>query len=170
MKSIISSQVISDQDCRFFNLVDTSIYNPDLEITNPIYRIVLPNFDKYVEIPYSPNTVTVINSNLLKLTTEPGCIPDGLYTITQSICPNDKLYKEFNYFHICTALTNLGNVLCACIKDKEKVEKVWELRMGLEDVKQLAQCGEIAKAKILYNVISERISIEIKSCNCGMRM
>lgn len=170
MKSVISSQVISDQDCRFFSLVDTSIYNEDLEVTNPLYRIILPNFNKYVDIPYSPNTVTVINSNLLKLTTEPGCIPDGLYQITQSICPNEKIYKEFNYYHTCTAMTNLGQVLCACIEDKEKVKKLWELRMGLEDVKVLAQCGQIQKANILYRVISERISIELKSCNCGMRM
>lgn len=171
MKSIINSEVIPGKDCRFFSLLDTSVYNKDLEITNAKYKIILPNFGKYVEIFYTPNTVTVVNTNLLKLTVEElGCIPDGLYQIEQSICPNDKLYKWINYYHICTAMTNLGQLLCGCIENKEKVRKIWEWRMELEDVQNLAACGQIEKANTLYQIVSNKISVELKQCNCGLWM
>lgn len=171
MKSIINSEIIAGKDCRFFSLVDVSIYNPDLEVTNAKYKIILPNFDKFVEVPYTPNTVTVINTNLLLLSVkELGCIPDGLYQIEQSICPNDKLYKWFNYYHICTALTNLGKLLCSCIENKAKVKRIWELRMELTDVQQLAACGQIEKANTLYKIISSKIELELKQCNCGLWM
>lgn len=162
MKTVISSkaQVI---DCKYITIHDFSVYNPDVEVTNALYRITLAAFNQYVDVPYTPNTVMNINSNLLNLT---GAyysglcdIPSGLFVINQSVCPNDKLFSEYYLFNICPDLEKLKNAVCCWKEDKEKLDLLWDIKMELELAKTLAEdCNDTKKAIALYNTASKRLN------------
>lgn len=161
-KSIISSkaQVI---DCKYITITDFSVYNPDIEVTNALYRITLNAFNQYVDIPYTPGTAMNINSNLLKLTNAVHAdlcnIPSGLYTIHQSVCPNDKLYFEYYLFNICPDLKKLAEAICCHREDMDKVDALWDIKRDLELSKMLAEdCNDTKRATALYNMAAKQLS------------
>ncbi len=166
MKSVIKSNALF-LDCEYLTIIDTSEYNPDVPIENPILRIELPNFNKYVDIPYTPKAVNNINSNLLKLTTTKCDLPSGVYTITQSICPNDKLSTTYSVLNVCPDMKTLGCALCDVgSSDPDKYKEFHELLMSLDIAKFLIEkCNNLTDGVELYNITSKKIS-KLKDCNC----
>lgn len=171
MKSIISSYVII-RDPKYLTLVDTSVYNTDLPITEPLLKITLPNFNKFVYVPYEPSAVNNINSHLLNLSSGwPGGIielPSGVYTINQSICPNDKLYVEYNILNIAPDLNRLARAMCMvdCI-DLEAFRPYYDLLMSLEIAKMLVETNNNVKDGVsLYNLTVRKIQKLLQNCNC----
>lgn len=167
-KSQINSkaQVI---DCKYITITDFSVYNSEIEVTNALYRITIAAFNQYVDIPYTPGTAMNINSNLLKLTNAAYAdlcnIPSGLYTINQSVCPNDKLYFEYYLFNICPDLKKLAQAACCHREDPDKIDALWDIKQKLELSKVLAEdCGDTKKATSLYNIASKQLSQF--NCNC----
>lgn len=161
-KSKISSkaQVI---DPKFITITDFSVYNDEVETTNALYRITIDAFNQYVDIPYTPGTVMNINSNLLKLTAGAYSglcdIPSGLYTINQSVCPNDKLYFEYYLFNITPDLKKVANAVCCWKDDSGKMDALWDIKRDLEMAKVLAEdCLDPTKAKALYNITTKALS------------
>lgn len=74
-------------------VVDASNYleTPD----TPILSIVFPGFKKPISLPFSPNSIMVLNTSLLGLSPLGEFLEfnDGVYQLTYSICPNDELQK-----------------------------------------------------------------------------
>ena len=169
-KSFIKStaQVV---DTKYLMLYDLSVYNEDVPITNPIYKITLPNFNQYVEVNYIPGTLLNVNSNILKLTDtlDPNAltdIPSGLYLIRQSICPNDKLYYEHKYFNIVPNILELAQLVCDRYDDKKALEDLFEIKMQLETAKMLAEtCCKEKQAAALYNLAVRRLNY-VGMCLC----
>lgn len=72
-----------------------SYYNPLQEIKNATLQVITPFDEEAVEVRYNKNSITILNSNNLKITnvldtdnlTE---LPDGLYTAKMSVCPEDQ--------------------------------------------------------------------------------
>lgn len=159
-------------DLRYLSLLDLSVYNTDIPVTNAIYRIELPNFSKYVDVSYTPGSLVNINSNLLRLTNTTKVdglvnIPAGLYRITQSICPNDKLYHEFNFFNIEPDLMKLAELICESeTKSGADFERLFILKGRLETSKIMAEsCCLEDEAIKLYNTTVKEIQ-KLKSDCC----
>ncbi len=163
MKTELSSktQVL---DVRYLTITDFSIYNTDIPVTSSIYRITIPNFNKYVDVSYTPGTAININSNLLNLTTTRtvgglACLPSGLWTINQSVCPNDKLFNEYYFFNISPDLVELATAVCCNKEDEDILEKLWDIKMNFELAKTLAEeCGDTKKAIALYNQAAKQLA------------
>lgn len=165
MKSLIKSFVINNYiDCKTLSIADTSVYNEDVPITDSIYRITLPNSNKYVDIVYAPRSVTHINSNNLRLsnTTDTDqliSIPSGIYTIRQSICPNDKLFFEYKYLNICVDYNNLISCLATLDCNDNRYEKYYHLKNRLLIAQDLVNiCGDVEKGITLYNTTVNQIN------------
>ena len=147
-------------DTKYLTITDLSVYNNEIPVTSSIYRITIPNFSRYVDIPYQPGTALSINSNLLKLTSATSVtglvnLPSGLWTINQSICPNDQLYNEYYFFNIAPNMEKLKNAVC-CHKDHpDKLDALWALKQEFELAKILAEdCKDTKAAVALYNQAS----------------
>lgn len=171
MRTELGLHKISVNDDGFMYLLDTSVYNSDISIDNPILRITIPNFEKFVDIPYIPNTIIRFNNNTLF--SDKSCnLSSGLYKIVQSVCPNDILQKTHYFFHSAKEYQELAELVCQYRSDNDKVniEKVWELKMQLDEVQDLATvCACPDKAVSLYNIVVKEIERMKRDCNCGLK-
>ena len=169
MKTELSSkaQVL---DLRYLTITDFSTYNTDIPVTSSIYRITVPNFNQYVDIPYTPGTAININSNLLNLTATRrvsglACLPSGLWIINHSVCPNDKVFIEYYFFNIAPDLKELANAVCCNKEDEEIIDKLWDIKQSFELAKILAEdCGDTKKAIALYNQAAKQLAN--LTCEC----
>lgn len=134
------------RNCDNITFVDVTDYNLDVPIKTPVVSIIVPNFTTLLEssyVPMSTNTVSV------------GKYGDGLYKFKLSICPNDKLYKEFSYYNICTAISRIKGNICSD-SSIENIEKQMEFYNQLLAAKILGEsCNKSneKKADIIYQNI-----------------
>lgn len=147
--------IISSDDTHLV-LNDASLYNKDVPVTSPIYRVTIPNFNMYVDLEYIPSTVLNVNSNLLLLTNSPNLdglcpLPDGIYKIRQSVCPNDVIFRDYSYFKGDTLFRKISDFVCCNSNDSSALEKVYDVIMGLEMAKHYTQCGDDKSANISYS-------------------
>ncbi len=164
MKSLIKSFVISSTDCKTLSIVDTSVYNSEVAVTDSIYRITLPNSTRYIDVVYVPGNITHINSNVLRLTNtldfeNLSCLPDGVYHIRQSICPNDKLFYEFQYLNVCNLYHKIINCACTLMCDDPKLGVLAQLKMDLLIAQDLVNiCGNDTQGVTIYNNVDKELS------------
>ena len=164
MKSTIKSFVIPSTDCKTLSIVDTSVYNDDIEVKDSIYRITLPNSTRYVDVVYVPGNITHVNSNVLRLTKTLDsnkfiCLPDGIYHITQSICPNDKLFYNFKHLHVCNLYHKIIECACSLLCDDPKLDKLAKLKMDLLIAQDLGNvCGNDIQGITVYNNVDKELS------------
>lgn len=94
--------ILPTNDPKIIVLLDRSNYltNPE----KPRLEITLPGYTGHIEVPYNIGGLTVIDSDLLKLTES--CeyntlvdLPDGIYHIKQKVCPYDELFVSKCYLH-----------------------------------------------------------------------
>jgi hypothetical protein len=99
MISRLGFDIIDTHDFKTLGIVDTSWYNPDITIETPTIEILPPGYKSAVSPFFMPRSLNIFNSNgvgITKATCEDELIdlPDGLWKIKYSICPNDKLFIE----------------------------------------------------------------------------
>ena len=105
MISKLDFNIVDTHSFKTLGLVDTSIYNPDIQIENISLEITPPGF-KYPAKPFFlSKSLNIYNSNNVGLT-KAQCeeelidLPDGLWKVKYSICPNDKLFLEKVFLRI----------------------------------------------------------------------
>lgn len=98
---ILDFTVVDTHDPLTLGIVDTSIYPTNFTVVNPTFEVTPPSFPK-IALPYNVHEVLFINSNTLNITCVPTPalltpLPDGIWTIKQSIAPaiNWNLEKKF---------------------------------------------------------------------------
>lgn len=153
---------------KYLSIVDMSTYNTDIPVTNAMYRITLPNFNKYVDVAYTPGTMLHINSNLLMLTNtaDPDqlCeLPDGLYKIRQSVCPNDQLYFEYVFFKVDSAMSEVKGLVCEAVCDSDMTDKAYEIKKSLDIAKILAESCNAKEGIALFNSAVRELNL-LKNC------
>jgi len=159
---------------------DASWYNPDIAVTNAKLDLQYPNSLDYVNIPVGKNFTYVINSNTIGLTNVTRTdalseLPDGLWTIKYSICPNDELFVEYTFLRNVKQLIKFHNLYCQieiekCNK-KNYLEDLKTIR-SIKDIIDAAQymaddCGKYEKAIELYDYADGLLSEFTKDCKCG---
>jgi len=155
---------------------DTSEYNPDVEVQSPLLQITPPNFSTRYNLIYPISSTIYINSNALGWTntTDFDSMPilaDGLWKITQSVYPNDCLYKDHYHFrvvnlkkkimcHVASALQDPNNSLNS---HTDWHKDIFVLLQLLDSAKYLAECcGKHEESTIIYNQVEKGF----KKYNC----
>lgn len=99
MVSRLNFSIQDTHDFKTLGIVDTSWYNPDITIETPTIEILAPGYVWAASPFFMVKALNVYNSNGLGIT-KASCeqelvdLPDGLWKIKYSICPNDKLFIE----------------------------------------------------------------------------
>lgn len=99
MVSRLNFDIIDTHDFKTLGIVDTSWYNPDITVETPTIEIQVPGYTYAASPFFMIKALNVYNSNGLGIT-KASCeeelidLPDGLYKVKYSICPNDKLFIE----------------------------------------------------------------------------
>lgn len=88
---ILDFTVVDSHNTLTLGIMDTSLYPQGFIIQNPTYEITPPSFPKAVVI-FPPNQLIFLNSNTLNITCVSSInnlvpIPDGIWTVRQSITP-----------------------------------------------------------------------------------
>jgi len=157
---------------------DSSYYNPDLAVTNAKLDLQYPNSDKYVSIPVGKNFSYILNSNTIGLTDVKysenlSDLPDGIYTIKYSICPNKELYVEYSFLRNTKQVIKFNNLYCSVSVDKcsrknysEDLLKLRNIKDLIDASKYLADCGKYERSIELYDYVNELLSEFSSDCNC----
>lgn len=150
MISKLSFNVIDTHDFKTLGIVDTSWYNPDITVETPTIEIFPPGFTYAASPFFMIKALNIYNSNGLGIT-KASCeeelidLPDGLWKVKYSICPNDKLYIE--KFFLKTDKLQCRYTQAFLNLDLSKVDSDSELkkRSNLQDIELFIQ-GAIAAA------------------------
>ena len=99
MVSKLNFNIVDTHDFKTLGIVDTSWYNPDITVETSTIEILPPGYTVAASPFFMIKALNVYNSNGLGIT-RASCeedlvdLPDGLWKIKYSICPNDKLFIE----------------------------------------------------------------------------
>jgi hypothetical protein len=99
MVSRLNFDIIDTHDFKTLGITDVSWYNPDITIETPTIEILPPGYTIAASPFFMVGALNVYNSNGVGIT-KASCeeelvdLPDGLWKIKYSICPNDKLFIE----------------------------------------------------------------------------
>lgn len=91
-------------DTRYIKVTDWSVYNPQLALTNRVLKMLVPGREMPVITTLPASDSLIYNSKILKLSKVVEDLPDGLWEVTYSICPNEKLFDKV--YHFRTAVLN----------------------------------------------------------------
>ena len=154
MKSNLNGVILSDfkQDLSLV-FVDMSFYNPSVSILQPILSVTRPYFSFPIDIPYTPNGLTNLSSVSLQFSQTPQTLPCGLYKITQSICPADKMYNVFYYVHLGGAKLNAATLRC-----QNKIAEAVILDDKIRTLEALTYCKD-----------EKKILAMLKTMPCGIQ-
>jgi len=163
-------------------VVDTSVYNSDVEVKCQILEITLPGFNQAVQfgeddidLGFIRNfTACDLQVQIDDCGTTFSDLSDGIYILKWSVSPNDQIYVEYNHLRITNALIRYNMVLCeldmgTCEPDAELAKKMKDLnqiRMYLDAAKAKVEiCHEPLKGMELYNyAITLLDKFECRSC------
>lgn len=159
---------------------DASYYNSDIAVTNAKLDLQYPSSHQYVNIPVGKGFTYIINSNTIGLTSVNNSdaladLPDGLWTIKYSICPNDELYVEYTFLRNVKQLIKYHNLFCQIEIDRCNKKHYFDDLKTIRDIKDLIDaaqyladdCGKYEKAIELYNYADGLLSEFTKDCKCG---
>jgi hypothetical protein len=172
IEKILNPKILVVKDCSF--------YNPEIVVTKAKLDLQYPNSSNYVNIPVGKNFSYIINSNTIGLTNVTNSdalsdLPDGIWTIKYSICPNDELYVEYTFLRNIKQLIKYYNLFCKIEIDKcnkkqylEDLKKIREIKDLIDAAQYLADdCGKYEKSIELYNEAEEMLNEFTNDCKCG---
>lgn len=129
--------------------LDLSTYNTLEPIRTPMLRVKKHDLNTWLDYPYIVSAENSVEA-----------CGDGLYTLELSVCPNDRLYKRFCYFHISTAIQTLKQLLCENVNDTEKIIEL------MDNYKLLIACQLCPNedSNIIYQSVIKKLN-KLKKCN-----
>tara|TARA_R110000868_G_scaffold85331_1_gene240181 strand:- start:206 stop:757 length:552 start_codon:yes stop_codon:yes gene_type:complete len=181
-KHVLSLEAPDTMNDCLLRVIDTSVYNPDIDIICPLLEITLPGF-KY-PVQFDESTIQpgfMLNLTACDLDVQiDGCgttfnrLPDGIYVIKYSVSPNEFVYVEYNHLRITQALNQYQAILCELdlsdcepsVKVKEKMMQLRTIRMYLDAAKAKVEfCHEPKKGMELYKYAMKLLGkFDCKSC------
>lgn len=171
IEELLNSKLLIVQDC--------SWYNPEILVTNGKLDIKFPGSDLFFTVSVGKDFKYVINSNTLNITNVLDFkslkdLPDGIWTIKYSICPNEELFVEYTFLRNTKQLIKWQNLYCnlkleKCNKkDYEKeLQNIRKIKDLIDAAKYLADCGKYEKAMELYNEANYLLDKQENNCNCA---
>lgn len=134
--------------------IDDSNYIAGITVEVPALNILSPDMDCGVNIPYLPNHVTTVKPVDIGLYS----FNSGIYKVTQSVRPNDKVLKEHLFFY-----NNEEKIWLSSNYDLERENLFQEIIHMYYVIDCLCSSCEYDKAVILYKLSQDRLKI-LKEC------
>lgn len=171
----IDFNILETNNPKILAILDLSNY---LEIPQKQRLFVtLPGFTGHVEVPYKTNTITVLNSDNLKLTEE--CdyeeladLPDGVYQIRMAVCPYDELYTKKCWLKTTAFDCRFQNILlnyddCNSTDKKYIEESIMKIDILIQSAKaEISRCN-IERAISKYQSALKKLESLEKKLNCN---
>lgn len=161
-------------------IMDTSAYNPDLNVKCGQLQIMAPGFStgQFIDNVYPNFTLNLTSCDLKIQKTNCGkdfnSLPDGLYVVKWSVSPNDVVYVEYNHLRITKALNTILNIYCdidlgVCEPSSSSRAKLEKLRLIQDYLKaakaQVEYCRQSKKGLELYKEAMKMLDkINCKNC------
>lgn len=103
-----------NSDCNVLKINDISEYDSAIAITNPVLKINLPGNTTDFVVPFPINGTGFYTTNSFN-SCNLSSLPDGIYVITYSVCPNETLYFTKKFLRTCQTrciiLSLLSNIM-----------------------------------------------------------
>lgn len=141
-------------------IVDTSLYPVDFNVVSPTYEITPPSFNK-VTIGYQENNTLIVNSNTLNITCVTDVkdlidLPDGIWTIRQSISPASVYVIEKSFLRTTKLEREFGSAFLKLdISDGSSDSK--KINMKILDQVHFYMQSAIAAGNQCNNVLAMRM-------------
>lgn len=165
---VLSLEVPDTMNKCILRIVDTSVYNGQVQVACPVLQVTLPGFVRPVTFDESviqPGfSVNLTACDLQIQTSQCGTVyndlPDGIYIIKYSVSPNELVYVEYNHLRVTNAMWRYYNILCeldmaACdppAEVKQKLQQLNLIRMYIDAAKaQVEFCHQPQKGMELFN-------------------
>jgi hypothetical protein len=181
MISRLNFDIIDTHDFKTLGIIDTSWYNPDITIETPTIEILPPGYTYAVSPFFMVKGLNIYNSNGVGIT-KASCeeelidLPDGLWKIKYSICPNDKLFIEKFFLKtdrlMCRytqAFLNLDLSNCDTPVQKQKKEKLDEIEFYITGAIAASNDQNAKLAHDLYQKANKLLTryMESNSLHCS---
>lgn len=139
MISRLDLNITDTHDFKTLGIVDTSWYNPDITIEEPTIEIIPPGYSYSASPFFMTKALNIYNSNglgITKATCEDELIdlPDGLWKIKYSICPNDKLFIEKVFLRVDKILCRYTQAFLNLDLSDLGDERQWRMKKNLEEI------------------------------------
>lgn len=172
---ILDFYVLDNNNPKTLIVLDQSFYLDTPE--KPTLYIWLPGEIKPYYVPYNPKAITVITSNTLGITAvqDPKDwqdLPDGVYKITLTFCPNDQFfvnkyylkttYLEFLYKKLLLALDKES----PCLDPETLKSSIIDIDILIQSAKAEIEFGNEAKATTKYKVAFKMLQSITRKLNC----
>jgi hypothetical protein len=180
MISRLSFNIIDTHDFKTLGIVDTSWYNPDIKIEESTIEILPPGYNKAASPYFMVKALNIYNSNGLGIS-RASCndelldLPDGLWKVKYSICPNDKLFVErfflktdklrckYSQAFLSFDLTNTGS---DPLRSKDKMIKLNEIEFYIQGAIAAANNQNAKLASDLYKKADKLVDKFGVECSC----
>jgi hypothetical protein len=139
-------------------LIDASEYNPNLPVENAYLEIVPPYFSGYIQVLYQPSHVTLLNTKNLRLSDQTEPLPSGLYTITQTIKPNDVLRNTQHFLFFTNEKICLAQLIHDALDRGQCPDDLFYLHSELHVASTLIESGKHKEGMKLFEQVSKKIS------------
>jgi hypothetical protein len=178
MISRLNVNIIDTHDFKTLGVLDTSWYNPDIKIETPTIEILPPGYTFAASPFFMVGALNVYNSNGLGIT-KASCeeelvqLPDGIWKVKYSICPNDKLFIEKFFLktdiircRYTKAFLNLDLNTCDNPYDKERRKRLDEIEFYIYGAIAASNDKDSKLAIDLYNKASKLLDRYFEKCSC----
>ncbi len=142
-------------------VVDTSVYNPDVPVSNPLICVTLPGFTQSsaVSKTFYPLQVNVVDGSYFGSNV---CLPDGVYTFTVSVDPNDKVYATKTHLRTINIRKKLKDISLEKLDNGYDLCGIFDLYNYLTVAEQIV-CEDPDKANTLLEYVNA--FVDSSSCN-----
>lgn len=178
MISRLSFDIIDTHDFKTIGILDTTWYNPDIVVETPTIEIIPPGYTIAASPFFMIKGLNVYNSNGVGIT-RASCeeelidLPDGIWRIKYSICPNDKLFIERFFLktdkiwcRYTQAFLTLDLKNAESKKDVERKKKLDEIEFYINGAVAASNNQDAKNAIDLYNKAEKALSRFFSDCNC----
>jgi hypothetical protein len=163
-------------------VLDSSLYNEDINISCSRLEITPPGFDYPIVIEVTPYFNLALNTSTLGLEkvskySDLSDLPDGVYTFRYSIAPNDKVWVEYEYLRTQQLSNRYLTQYCKAKlsnldpnrDQNKKLRQILDIRQMIDAAKaEVEFCGNRDKGLEIYDFAAKNLSrLETGGCiNC----
>ncbi len=163
----LSLYIPNDLNAKAFKIIDTSVYNTNLEVKNGILEVTPPGFSYAIIFRVNEEFEKVFNANLLHLNSgsDIPTLLDGVYKLKYSVDPNVDVNVEYYYFRNILQQINYHNSLYNFLNnsfDKRNYkliqkEYLW-IKELMDNAKYIAEFqADIKTASSIYEEVNNLI-------------
>lgn len=157
MRTVLAMEQLRQTDPTVMALMDTSLYNPDLPITNQYLEIVPPGFTGKVQHIFLTQGVTLVTAVSLGLNSSRVDLTSGIYKVRQTIKPNDQLYADHYFAFVVPERKQLTELVCKALDARQDLTPYYHLTAELDIIEWVAKEGDCKKAEHLLMQVQNKL-------------